>query len=178
MKRTVIGLTAVVVAILIGVVPVFAQQGTGNERTVTPVQRDPTPRIEKQVESTAQFGIPPALSAVSYRRCPVDGQRLKHGQPIVFEGKVYRFCCKNCVEKFWEHPSSVALKLNGNQETPLTITNVDGKCHLCEEPASREFCRLSRNTISFFCSSACRDKNQKGHRTTVSRPKNPEATGK
>lgn len=174
MKRIFIGVIVSIAATIIGVFPVFAQQGTGKERTVTPAQNDSTPQIEAPVKSTALLGIPTTLIGVQYRRCPIDGQRLKQGKSAVFEGKAYRFCCPNCVEKFWENPQSVALKLKGNQEVPLTITNNDGKCVVCEKPASREFCRLYRNSITFFCSSACREKETKGHRTTVSRQKNPE----
>jgi len=178
MKRNFIGIIVGIVAVIIGVYPVFSQQGTGNARTVSPAQQDSTPQIEERVKSTANIGIPPTLSAVHYRRCPIDGQRLKQGKLAVFEGKLYRFCRNNCVEKFWENPPSVVLKMKNNREAPLTITNNNGKCLCCEEAASREFCRLHRDTISFFCSSACRDKDMKGHRTTVSRKRTPEESGR
>ncbi|MFZ2957587.1 MAG: hypothetical protein WA705_11910 [Candidatus Ozemobacteraceae bacterium] len=178
MKRNFIGIFVGIVAIIIGVHPVFAQQETGKERTVSPPQKDSTPQIEVKVKPTVQIGIPPTLTAVHYRRCPIDGQRLKEGKSAVFEGKAYRFCCNNCLEKFWENPQLVVLNVKNNREAPLTITNKDGKCVCCEKPASREFCRLYRDTITFFCSSACREKETKGHRTTVSRKKNPDGTAK
>lgn len=169
MKRNFIGILVGIAATIIGVCPVFAQQETGKERTVSPVQHDSTSQIEAYVKPTAPVGIPPTLVAVQYRRCPIDGQRLKQGKSVVFEGKAYRFCCPSCVEKFWENPQPVVLKLKGNKEVPLTITNNEGKCVCCEKPASREFCRLYRNSITFFCSSACLEKETKGHRTKVSR---------
>ena len=178
MKRNFIGFIVGTVAIIMGVYPVFAQQGTANESMVSRVQQDSTPQIEEQVQPTALIGIPPTVSALHYRRCPIDGQRLKEGKSAVFEGKAYRFCSNNCVEKFWENPPSVVLNVKNNREAPVTITNKDGKCVCCEKPASRQFCRLYRDTITFFCSSACREKETKGHRTTVSRKQNPDGTTK
>lgn len=163
MKRIFIGILIGAVAIFFGVHPVFAQQ-------------DSTPQIESQDKTTALIGIPPTLTAVQYRRCPIDGQRLKQAKSAVFEGKAYRFCCNNCLEKFWENPQAVVLKVKNCREAPLTITNTDGKCVCCGKPASREFSRLYRDTITFFCSSACREKETKGHRTPVSRQVNPNGT--
>lgn len=178
MKRMFIGLCAGIVALLMGVHPVDAQQATEKDRTVSPAQRDSTPYIEAQVKPSALIGIPATLVAVHYRRCPIDGQRLKGGKSAVFEGKAYRFCCNNCLEKFWENPQAVILNVKNNREAALTITNKDGMCVCCEKPASREFCRMYRDTITFFCSSACREKETKGHRTTVSRQKDPNGTPK
>lgn len=169
MKRIFIGILVGITATISGVCPVLAQQETAKERTVSPVQHSSTSRMESFVQPTAPAGIPPTLTAVQYRRCPIDGQRLKPAKSAVFEGKAYRFCCPNCIEKFWENPKSVAQSLQGNNEVPLTITNKDGRCTCCENPASREFSRLYRNSITFFCSSACRDKETKSHRTSVSR---------
>lgn len=169
MKRNLIGILAVIAATVIGVYPASAQQETEKERTVSPAQHDSTSQVEECVKPAAPAGIPPTLTAVQYRRCPMDGQRLKRGKSAVFAGKAYRFCCPGCIEKFWENPEPVVLKLNGNQEVPLMITNIDGKCVCCDKPASREFSRLFRNSITFFCSSACRDKETKKHRTKVSR---------
>jgi YHS domain-containing protein len=174
MKRNYISLIIGLLAVMIGVFPVFAQQETAKEDTVSRPQEDASPYIEAPAKSSALLGIPSTLVAVHYRRCPIDGQRLKKGSQIVFGGKAYRFCCKTCVEKFWENPQSVALTLKNNQETPLTILNQDGICFACEKPASREFCRQYRETIAFFCSSACRAKTTKSNRTTVSRPQKPE----
>jgi YHS domain-containing protein len=165
MKRMLIGILVGAMAIIFGVYPVRAQQ----ERP---------PSMEQQVEPTSLIGIPPVLTAVQYRRCPIDGQRLKMGKSAVFEGKAYRFCCNNCLESFWENPQRVVLKVKNCREAPLTIMNKDGKCVCCEQPASRQFCRLYRETITFFCSSACREKETKGHRTTVSRKVNPDGTSK
>ena len=178
MKRNIIGIVVCIVLVIIGVYPAFAQHGARHERTVSPAQKDLTPRIEERIRPTALIGIPPTLVAVHYRRCPIDGQRLKQGKSVVFEGKVYRFCCDACVERFWEKPQEVALKLKDCEEAPLTITNKDGFCACCENPASREFSRLYRNTITFFCSSACRHKNTRGHRTPVSRQQEQVGTKK
>ncbi|MBF0547983.1 MAG: hypothetical protein HQM08_26335 [Candidatus Riflebacteria bacterium] len=177
MKRNLIGIIVGIMLIIIGVYPVSAQQGTEKQRTVSPAQLDPTPQIETQIKSSNPVGIPSTLVAVQYRRCPMDGQRLKQAKSAVFEGKVYRFCCDTCLAKFWDNPQSVVQKFKNEKEVPLTITNKDGKC-FCGEKASREYCRSYRDSITFFCSSACREKETKSHRTTVSREKNPELTGK
>jgi len=168
MKRVFIG---IIVAIVFGVYPGFAQKGPGSERTVSPPQLDSIPQIEPAAKSTALLGIPSTLSAVQYRRCPIDGQRLKQGVPAIFEGKAYRLCGTSCREKFWENPQWVLPNLKNSREAPLIIANTDGMCFCCEKPASREFCRMYRSTITFFCSSACSAKETRTHRTSVSRPK-------
>ncbi|OGK08706.1 MAG: hypothetical protein A2W80_15870 [Candidatus Riflebacteria bacterium GWC2_50_8] len=178
MKRNFIGIAICILAVIIGASPVFAQQGERKERTVSPVQKDPAPYIEERIKPTALIGIPSTLVAVHYRRCPIDGQRLKQAKPVVFEGKVYRFCCDACVERFWEKPEAVALKLQDFEQSTLTITNNDGVCHCCENYASRQFCRVYRDTITFFCSSACRDKTTRGHQTPVSRQQEQMGTKK
>ncbi|PKL39273.1 MAG: hypothetical protein CVV41_21720 [Candidatus Riflebacteria bacterium HGW-Riflebacteria-1] len=178
MKRNFIGIVVCIMAVIIAVSPAFAQHGARKERTVSPAQKDPAPQTIERIKPTSLIGIPSNLVAVHYRRCPMDGQRLKQGKPVVFEGKVYRFCCDACVERFWEKPEAVALKLKDCEETPLTITNKDGKCLCCEHPASREFSRIYRGSIAFFCSSACRDKDTRGHRTPVSRQQEQMGTKK
>ena len=90
MKRLLIG---IMVMIAFGAYPGFAREETGKERTVSPPQHGYPPQIESTVKSTALLGIPTTLSAVHYRRCPIDGQRLKQGVSAVLEGKAYRFCC-------------------------------------------------------------------------------------
>ena len=178
MKRNVISIVVCIVAVIIGVFPVFAQQGARKERTVTPPQKDSTPYIEERIKPTDLIGIPQTLVAVRYRRCPIDGQRLKQGKSVVFEGKVYRLCCDACVDRFWDNPESVARSRKNSPEAPLTITNKDGMCFCGENPASREYSRLYRDTITFFCSSACRDKDTRGHRTPVSRQQKQEGIKK
>ena len=173
MKRNFICIIVGIMVAIIGVYPVFAQQGSGNEKTVSRPQ-GPTPRIEVPTAPSTPVGIPPTLIDVRYRRCPIDGTRANPKYSAIYEGKVYRFCCDQCIGKFWENPQSVILKLKNTKEVPLTITNKDGKCPGEEKPASREFFGVHGDTITFYCSSECRGKDRGNrHRTSVSRQQIP-----
>lgn len=177
MKCRGIVLTLCVVVSVFGAAPVFAEQGVSGENTVSRPQ-GPTPRVEIPATPNAAIGIPPNLVDVRYRKCPIRGRKVSVRNAAIFEGKVYHFCCDNCVRKFWENPPAVIQKLKNPEEVPLTITNENEMCPVDGKPASREFFQVYRDTVSFFCCSDCRKKGrEKKYRTPVSRQKLPETTG-
>lgn len=174
MRRIVIGIAVGLVVTMFGINPVFPDQGSDRARTVTPAQGD----IPEVAVPANPIGIPPTLDDVRYRRCPIDGKRVKTDQVAIYEGKVYHFCREECVGTFWENAPAVILKMKESKEVPLVITNRDGACPSTGKPASREFFRLHGDTVTFYCCSRCRNKDVgKRTRTPVSRQKVPETTG-
>ncbi|MBF0408074.1 MAG: hypothetical protein HQM10_12005 [Candidatus Riflebacteria bacterium] len=177
MKQSYTGILSGIVMALILVLPAFSQQESWKHNNYAAYQ-DPASMTETGTSTIALLGIPPTLIDVRYRNCPVRRRKVNPKNAAIFEGKVYHFSCDQSVAKFWENPQSIVAGLKNTSEVPLNIVNIDGKCPVNEKPASREYFRINRDTIVFFCSSKCRDTDKRTRRRNpVSRQKVPVTTG-
>ena len=177
MKHKFTGIMVFLVGALVlwmGVNPILAQHRSETDPSVSRPQ-GATPRSD-EVISDSPIGIPPTLSDVRYRRCPINRSRVKAKYATIYGGKVYHFCSEACKNKFWENPQAAIGKIQNSREVPLTITNFSESCLGDGKAASREFFRVHRDSVTFYCSSGCRDQDRKQRpRTPVSREPIPQS---
>ncbi|MBF0500709.1 MAG: hypothetical protein HQM09_11295 [Candidatus Riflebacteria bacterium] len=99
--------------------------------------------------------LPEKLVDVQYKLCPIKGKEAKPEFALIYDGKVYHFCCKGCIPEFTKDPKAAIAKIKDAKEVPLTITNKDGKCPQTGEPAKADVFSINDNKITFYCCPAC-----------------------
>jgi YHS domain-containing protein len=51
--------------------------------------------------------------------CPVTGDKVTKGKTVTYEGKVYGFCCADCVKAFNKDPKNVSMNLSKDGKKTL-----------------------------------------------------------
>jgi len=90
--------------------------------------------------------------------CPVSGAPAKPEVAVLHEGKVYHFCCEQCVPSFTKDPAKYLATLKPSAEVPLTVTNPGGACPQSGETAKPGVFLVRGDTITFYCCSGCQGK--------------------
>ncbi len=56
---------------------------------------------------------------VGNKFCPVSGEKIDEASQVTYEyrGKIYRFCCPECVEEFKKDPERYIEKMKKQEET-------------------------------------------------------------
>ncbi len=72
--------------------------------------------------------LPGKVIDVGTPTCPISGEKVAEGMVLLHEGKLYHFCCPGCIGTFQKDPAAALAKIKDAKETPLNLTNVDGKC--------------------------------------------------
>ncbi|EKD82255.1 MAG: hypothetical protein ACD_39C01401G0002 [uncultured bacterium] len=131
--------------------PVLAQNHSGHAG-----HEKEAPAVVAQEKMPANStGLPEKLVDVQYKVCPILGDETKQEIAVIFEGKVYHFCCASCQEAFKKDPKSVIPKIKDFKEVPLIITNRDGQCPVTSEVASGDLFLVRGYKITFYCCGAC-----------------------
>jgi len=151
--------------------PVLAQDHSGH---VGHAQEAPKAAVAQEGMTGNPAAMPEKLVDVRYKVCPILGDETKPEFAVIFEGKVYHFCCANCQDTFKKDPKSVIPKIKDSKEVPLTITNKDGKCPVTGEAANGDLFLVRGDNITFYCCGACVGKDKLEADKPAADPKKPE----
>lgn len=102
--------------------------------------------------------LPEKVIDVGNATCPISGEKVAEGVVLLHEGKLYHFCCPACLETFQKDPAAAIAKIKDAQETPLTLTNVEGKCPVTGEAAKPDIFVVRDGTITFYSSVEAKEK--------------------
>lgn len=120
------------------------------------------PAVPKKTVSPLPPSLPTNLLDVRHKTCPITGMESLEKVAVIYEGKVYHFCHKNCAKVFLKNPTSAIARIKTATEVPLTTINKDARCPVNGLPASSDIFLVRGDTITFYCHAACvgKDKRQ------------------
>lgn len=162
--------------ILVGV-PLVAQDHSGHSGHEGHEKQAPVATGQKQMPVNPA-ALPEKLVDVRYKVCPIMGGEPLEKSAVIYDGKVYHFCCEGCPETFRKDPKSVIAKITDAKEVPLTITNKEGKCPVTGETASGDIYLVRGNNITFYCCADCIGKDKFEADKPADRKETEEKSGK
>lgn len=90
--------------------------------------------------------------------CPMTGEKAQANVTTMVEGKVYHFCCPNCIPNFRKDPQAAAAKIKDAKPVDLMIANKEGKCPGCSMVGNPDHSLVREGKITFYCSPSCQAK--------------------
>jgi len=164
-------------ALVLAGAPVVAQDHSGHSGHEGLEMKAPMATGQEQM-SASSTALPEKLLDVRYKVCPIMGGEPLEKVAVMYDGKVYHFCCEGCSATFKKDPESVIAKIKDANEVSLTITNKDGKCPMTGEPASGAIYLVRGNNITFYCCTDCIGKDELGADKPADQKKTGEKSGK
>jgi YHS domain-containing protein len=99
--------------------------------------------------------LPTEIIDVRSPRCPIMGGTPQESIAILYEGKIYHFCCGGCIQNFKKDPTAAIANLVDAKNVRLKVLNVNGECPVTGDPAKADVVAVRGNTVTFYCCPDC-----------------------
>lgn len=113
--------------------------------------------------SVFAVNLPEYIIDIGNMVCPILNHQIHNDTMAIYNGKVYHFCCENCVKIFFEKPNEYITKLadvdsSKFKNRKLKVTNNQGKCPITGEDINVNYFIISDDNITFYSSNESKQK--------------------